>query len=127
MKKIAVLAFVMVLFSGVVFAQSAYDKDTVVAVMRANGGLIGQIGSAAGKNDFQGAAEKLMLMAQGMNKLLPMTPPKGDKAEWDKTVRQFVDAAYKGIGACGTRDSAALNAAVNELRALNKAGHAAFK
>ncbi len=127
MKKIATTLALLLVFGGLAFAQTAYDRDVSVKVMRDNASLLGQLRTAASRNEFQTAAEKLMLMAQGMAKLLPMAPPKGDKGEWESSIRKFLEAAYRGIGACGTKDSAALNAAVAELLALNKSGHASFR
>lgn len=128
MKKVMILVSMLALVAGFAFAQEQpYDKATTVKVMRDNVALLGQINTAASKSDFQGAAEKLMLMGLGMSKLLPMAPPKGTKEDWVASVRAFLDAVYKGIGACGVRDQAALNAAVRELRTLNGSSHAAFK
>lgn len=129
MKKLFFLIIIAsMVFGGSVFAQSsAYDKATSVQVMRDNASLLGQINAAASRSDFYVAAEKLMLMAQGMSKLLSMVPPKGDKAQWENTIKAFLDAAYKGIGACGTKDLGALQASIKDLRTLNSQGHKEFK
>ncbi len=127
MRKIAFIASVFILISGIAFAQNAYDRQTAVTVMRSNASLIGQISTSAGKNDFSSAAQNLMVMAQGMNKLLAMVPPKGSLEAWQKTLSSFVNTAYKGIGACGVQDASTLTAAVNDLRAYMKGGHTEFR
>ncbi len=127
MRKTVFLAALFILVSGFIFAQDSYDHGTAVTVMRGNASLIVQISAAAEKNNFSGAAQNLMLMAQGMNKLLVMAPPKGSLEDWRKTLGAFVNTAYKGIGACGAQDAALLNAAVADLKAYMKAGHAEFR
>jgi hypothetical protein len=127
MKKIAFIASIFLLAAGFAFAQSSYNRETGVAVMRTNASLMGPIGTAAAKGDFSGAAQNLMLIAQGMNKLLAMVPPKGSLEDWQKTLSTFVNTAYKGIGACAAQDQVLLTTAVNELKGYMKAGHAEFR
>lgn len=127
MKKSAFIASIFILATGIAFAQSSYSHETAVTVMRSNASLMGPIGAAAAKGDFSGAAQNLMLMAQGMNKLLAMAPPKGSLEDWQKTLSAFVNTAYKGIGACAAQDQVLLTATVNELKGYMKAGHTEFR
>ena len=127
MRKTAFIATLLILLSGIAFAQDAYDHTVAVAVMRGNASMIGQITASAGKNDFPGTARNLMLMAQGMNKLLAMVPPKGSLEDWQKTLSAFVNTAYRGIGACAAQDSALLATAVTDLKAYMKSGHSEFR
>jgi hypothetical protein len=113
----------MILVSG--FAE--YDKDHVVKVMRDNVSLMGEIGAAAGAEDWVMAAQKLYAIADGMVGVMNYDPPRGSKADWTATMGEFVFAAYRGIGACGAKDSEALQESIAELRTLNRQGHGTHK
>ena len=117
--------FVLLLVSA--FAFGEYNRDVVVKVMRNNGGLMRTIGQAAGQKDYFAAASGLWEIAKAMQEISVYTPPRGSKADWDKTMKEFVNAALKGIGACGEEDAAKLNAAITTLRGLNSQGHMAHK
>ena len=109
------------------FAYAEYDKDLVVGVMRANGALMGELNKAIGEGDYYTAAEKFMSIAQKMKSLEDVTPLKGKKAEWDSIHNDLIKAAFRGIGACGDENKQKATAAVNEINALIKKGHAMFK
>jgi len=124
-KRLSVTLFVLLLVSA--FAFGEYNQDAVVKVMRNNGGLMRTVGQAAGQKDFFAAASGLWEIAKGMQEISVYTPPRGSKADWDKTMKDFVNAALKGIGACGEQDVAKLNAAISTLRGLNRSGHMEHK
>ncbi len=131
MKKLNVSAFVaMALFMVLVFpaaAQETYDKAVVVQVMRGNVATLGQVKAALNKGDFYAAAEGFWKFAEGQNKIMQYTPPKGSKAEWDRVLGEFVSTALRGVGASGEKDAAKGLAIVEELQKLNKTGHTLFK
>ncbi len=108
-------------------AQAAYDRDVVVQVMRSNVQTLGQVRAALAKGDFYAAAEGFWKFAEGQNRIMQFTPPKGSKAEWDRVLGKFVDTALRGVGAAGERDSAKGLKIVEELQALNKEGHSIFR
>jgi hypothetical protein len=116
---------VLLLFATQSFAE--YDKEMVVKVMKANGANMGAIKKASADGDFFSAAEKLMEIAQSMKSLDAVTPKKGAKEQWDKIHGDLINAAFRGIGACGEGDSEKLNAAMGEIGALIKEGHGIFK
>ena len=120
-----VAVIVLLLISPQLFAQ--YDRDAVVAVMRNSYRLIGEINAAANGNDFYTAAVKLMELAEDFKTLEKTPPPRGSRAEWDRIHNELIDAAFRGIGACGERDSKALKAELSKIMAYNQEGHSKFK
>ena len=131
MRKLHVFVFIA-LAMGLVLAipavaQETYDKAVVVQVMRTNVATLGQVKSALNKGDFYAAAEGFWKFAEGQNKIMQYTPPKGSKAEWDRVLGEFVSTALRGVGATGEKDAAKGLAIVEELQKLNKTGHSLFK
>jgi hypothetical protein len=128
MNRKLILIAALVLLAGLapqLFAQ--YNRDAVVAVMRASASLIGEINTAANNRDFYVSATKLMELARGFKSLDALDPPKGSKAEWDRIHDELVDAAFRAIGACGERDPDKLKAELATIMALNKEGHSKFR
>jgi len=120
-----IAVIVLLLITPQLFAQ--YDRDSVVAVMRNSYGLIGEINAAANTNDFYTTAVKLMELAEDFKTLEQTPPPRGSRAEWDRIHNELIDAAFRGIGACGDRDSKALKAELSKIMAYNQEGHSKFK
>jgi len=117
------------LFAGLtVYAQSTgYDSAKVVSVMRANVRLLSEARKAAGARDYFDAAESLMELARGMHSIREMAPPKGEAAQWRKTIDDVVAAAFAGIGAAGARDDVKLTNSIAELGRLGGVGHGIFR
>ena len=123
-----ILAVSLVLLVGLtpaLFAQ--YDKDTVVKTMRGNLAAMQALTPAVNSKDYYTAALKLMDLAQGAKAMQAVNPPKGDKAEWDRIWSDMIQAAFRGIGACGTRNLDALKTEVGAVGALSKEGHTKFR
>jgi hypothetical protein len=120
---IAVVVFLLI--TPQLFAQ--YNRDAVVSVMRNSYRLIGEINAAAGANDFYNAAVKLMELAEDFKTLEQTPPPRGSRAEWNRIHNELIEAAFRGIGACGERDSKALQAEISKIMAYNQEGHSKFK
>lgn len=128
MKKKNVLVVAAVLFFVTTMAAFAeYNQSEVKRVMRDSIQLMKSTGIAAESKDYQAAGESLMKLAQGMILIKDYTPLRGSKADWDATMEAFINAAFKGIGACGNKDIDNLNAAISELKRLNYQGHKAHK
>ena len=128
MKKtyLILLVAVMLLIPGLQsFAE--YDSAAVVKVMRENLSHMKTIGAAAQSQNYHDAADGLWQIAAGMRAISVYAPPRGSKADWDNTMGAFINAAYRGIGACGAGDDEALGAAIKELQNLNRQGHGAHK
>jgi hypothetical protein len=123
----AVIIMVVFLVGASAIAFAEYDQEHVVQVMRNNGALVGAIRGAAEAEDWFLAAQKLYELADGMLAILPYTPPRGDKEEWDATMTEFIRTAFIGIGAAGAMDGDALGAAVGRLFELNRQGHGDHK
>ncbi len=114
------------LVSGIpVFAE--YNKDATVKAMRENLAGLMKAKKAAAESDFLAAADGLMAIAKNALMLSTMDPPKGDKAVWSETQKQLARAAFKAIGACGTGDKAALEAALSEVTSVQGRGHGMFR
>ena len=120
-----VAVIVLLLTAPQLFAQ--YNREAVVAVMRDSYRLIGEIDAAANQNDFYTTAVKLMELAEGFKTLEQTPPPRGSRAEWDRIHNDLIDAAFRGIGACGRRDGNALKAELSKIMAYNQEGHGKFK
>ncbi len=128
MKKKNVLIVAAVLFFVTTIAAFAeYNQSEVKRVMRDSIQLMKSTGTAAEAKDYQAAGESLMKLAQGMILIRDYTPPRGSQADWDATMEAFINAAFKGIGACGNKDIDGLNTAISELKRLNYQGHKAHK
>jgi hypothetical protein len=131
MRKLHVFVFLTVAMGLVLaipaVAQETYDKAVVVQVMRTNVATLGQVKAALNKGDFYAAAEGFWKFAEGQNKIMQYTPPKGGKAEWNRVLGEFVSTALRGVGASGEKDAAKGLAIVEELQKLNKTGHTLFK
>jgi len=128
MKKVTFISLLilLVLLPIAAFAEP-YDKDVVVAAMRANVARVGFIKSAVAKNDYFAAAQAFFEYASEAAKMQTMDPPKNSKEDWLRLWNLFQDKAFLGIGACGERDSAKVLKALDELVAVNKIGHPEFR
>ena len=128
-KKIARMAIIMTVLlvgvSSLIYAE--YNRDRVVEVMRNNVALLGATGKAAQSEEWELAAQKLFELAQGMIDIRRFDPPRGSKEDWEGTMTEVINAAFIGIGACGTRDADALQASIGTLRQLNRQGHGDHK
>lgn len=126
MKKFLVLLVVVfALFATQSFAE--YDKELVVSTMQSNAANMGELKKAVEEKNFFMAAEKLMEIAQNIKSLDPVTPPKGSKEDWLSNHHKLIDAAFKGIGACGEQDIDKLNEYIGEVGKLIKEGHGMFR
>jgi len=125
MKKTLAVGLCALLLTAGAFAD--YDKDASVKIMRRNAALLGEVTSAANKNDFAQASQKLKLLGDEMKPLLAMTPPKGDKKAWDGILNAFIAATEAGRAACEKSDAAALKVSLDEIRRVMQQGHKAFR
>ena len=126
-KKLVSVIIILALLASGFQAFAEYDRGVVVKTMRDNVALMGKIKAATDAGDYYAAAESLWEIATGMKTIQKYTPNKGSKTEWDKKLGEFVNAAFKGIGAAGALDIAGLNRAIADLRKLNQEGHSLFK
>ena len=122
---LVIAVLVILLVTQQLFAQ--YNREAVVSVMRNSYRLIGEINAAADANDFYTAAVKLMELAEDFKTLEQIPPPRGSRAEWNRIHGELIEAAFRGIGACGERDSRALQAEISKIMAFNREGHRKFK
>ena len=120
-----VAVVVLLLITPQLFAQ--YNREAVVSVMRDSYRLMGEINTAAAANDYYTTAVKLMEHAEAFKTLEQTPPPQGSRAEWDRIHNELIEAAFRGIGACGERDSKALQAELSKITAFNREGHSKFK
>ncbi len=128
MKKVTFISMLilLVLLPLAAFAEP-YDKDVVVASMRANVARVGFIKSAVAKNDYFAAAQAFFDYASEAARMQKMDPPKNSREDWLRLWNAFQDKALLGVGACGERDSAKVLKALDELVAVNKIGHSTFR
>ena len=127
MRRTVIIALALLFgFVGLASAEE-YDQEHVVGVMRNNMVLMGEIGEAAAEEDWFQAAFKLFELAEGMYGIIMFEPPRGEEEGWQDTLTEFVNTAFIGIGACGARDSGALQESIDKLRQLNRQGHGDHK
>ena len=124
---ILLLLVLTVAFATPLAAQTTYDRAVVVQVMRDNASTLGQVRTALNQGNFFAAASGFWKFAEGQNRIMQYTPPKGSKAEWDRLLDQFVSTALRGVGAAGEKDAAEGLAVLAELQRLNQSGHATFR
>ena len=78
-------------------AQSmAYDKGKTVEIMRQNLAAFRPPGGAVESGDYAAAGLSFLKLAEGSMMLTSMTPPRGDKAEWDRIHTALAKAAVAG-------------------------------
>ncbi len=125
--KRSVIAIALVLLASTAVLAAPYDKAATVAVMRANVARMQAIKAAAAAGDFNAAAQAFFDYAKAAQSAMLMDPPKGSKEDWNQTWQAFVDAAYRGVGACAEKDAAKVLKALDELVLVNKRGHSTFR
>jgi threonine synthase len=108
-------------------AFSAYDSATVKAAMEKMPQHMTDIQTKLAARDYYGTAEGFMEIARLIKKLDVIVPVKGEKAIWDQDHRNLINAAFKGIGACGAQNDAAIKEAIQELIKYRTEGHKLFK
>jgi hypothetical protein len=108
-------------------AFSAYDSAAVKAVMEKMPQHMTDIQTKSAARDYFGAAEGFMEIAQLIKKLDVIVPVKSEKAIWDRDHRNLINAAFKGIGACGVQNDAAIKESILELIKYRTEGHKLFK
>jgi hypothetical protein len=121
------LAIVLLVGLPLAVSADAYNKSVVVATMRGFAAKIGTVKTAVAARDFVAAAQALYDYGKSASDLAKMDPPKGSAEDWTRTWNLFQDKAFMGVGACGERDAAKVLKTLDELVALNKFGHPAFR
>jgi soluble cytochrome b562 len=117
------------LFAFIFTAQSYADYDTsaVRTIMRNNYDTLNLLKKAVKAEDFQNAEQAFKTIANGMQPLLKMTPPRGSKSEWDASINQFIAAAVTGAKVSSERNIDKVKKALDDLQAIMKKGHSEFK
>ena len=105
----------------------SYEYEVVTDAMRTLNKLLGQVKKATKEEAYFTAAETLMEIAKTFKSLDTITPRKGSKEEWDTVHGDLINAALKGIGACGKKDLQALQAALDDIIVFMKQGHMLFR
>jgi len=127
MKKALLLVLAVAFLAASVPVFAEYNKEATVNAMRNNLAGYKKAMGAAATGDYYAAADGLMEIAKDAIMLADMDPPKGSKDEWKATQLALARAAFKAIGACGSADKAAFDAAMGEIGAVMKKGHGTFK
>ncbi len=126
-KAFALLAIVASLSLFIPQAFPAYNGAAVKATMEKMPQHVTDIQTKSAAHDYYGAAEGFMEIARLFKKLDVIVPAKGEKAIWDQIHRNLINASFKGIGACGAQNDAAIKEAILELIKYRTEGHKVFK
>ena len=105
----------------------AYNSATVKAAMAKMPQNLTDIQTKSAARDYYGTAEGFMEIARLIKTLDDIVPSKGEKAIWDRNHQNLINAAFKGIGACGAQNDAAIKEAIQELIKYRTEGHKFFK
>jgi hypothetical protein len=121
---------VLVAALGLSFISPLAAADTggmaVKPVMQKLPPIMQELQAKVDSRDYFGAAERFMDIARLFKSLETVVPAQGNKAQWDQIHTSIINAAFKGIGACGSRDDAAIKQAMQEIAALSEKGHSQF-
>jgi hypothetical protein len=126
-KAFALLVIVASLSLFIPPAFPAYNSAAVKATMEKMPQHMTDIQTKTAARDYYGAAEGFMEIARIIKKLDVIAPAKGEKAIWDRIHQNLINAAFKGIGACGSQNDAAIKEAIVELIKYRTEGHKLFK
>jgi len=121
---ILVIVAALSLFMQPAFA--AYDSAAAKAAMQKVAQHMKDLQANAAAKDYYGAAEKFMEVARDFKELAVIDPAKGDKETWNRIHGNLINAAFKGIGACGAQDDAGVKQAIQDLIKYRNEGHKIF-
>jgi hypothetical protein len=107
-------------------ALAAYDIDKTKAAMKQAAQTIKELNDKAAAKDYFATAEKFMDLAKIFKGTENDSPPACDQALWARIHDGIVKAAFKGIGACGQKDDAAIKKAIADIVKLRDEGHKKF-
>jgi hypothetical protein len=119
-----VIVAALSLFTQPAFA--AYDGAAAKAAMQKVAQDMKDLQAKAAAKDYYGAAEKFMDVARVFKELAVINPAKSDKETWNRIHGNLVNAAFKGIGACGVQDDAGVKQAIQDLIKYRNEGHKIF-
>jgi hypothetical protein len=107
-------------------ASAAYDSAAAKAGMQKVAQQMKDLQAKAAAKDYYGAAEKFMDVARVFKELAAINPAKGDQETWDRIHGNLINAAFRGIGACGAQDDAGVKQAIQDLIKYRNEGHKIF-
>jgi hypothetical protein len=126
-RKLFVILGVMI---GLAFVSPLVAADTSATALKTSmqklPPIMQSLQAAISAKDYFATAERFMDLAHVFKDLDDTVPAPGDKAKWDEIHGRMINAAFKGIGACGTRDDDAIQKALQDIAAARDEGHAAF-
>jgi len=104
-------------------ATAAYDSAQTKAAMKQAVQTFKDLNAKVTAKDYYGAADKFMDIAKLFKELESAAPPALDQAKWTRIHEGIVNAAFKGIGACGLKDDKGIQQAISEIIKLRDEGH----
>jgi hypothetical protein len=123
---ILVIVAALSLFIQLQPAFAAYDSAAAKAAMQKVAQHMKDLQANVAAKDYYGAAEKFMDVARDFKELAVINPIKGDKETWNRIHGNLINAAFKGIGACGAQDDAGIKQAIQDLIKYRNEGHKIF-
>jgi hypothetical protein len=126
-KRVWIVLAVMALFCFLMQpAFAAYDSTAAKAAMQKIAQNMRDLQAKSAAKDYYGAAEKFMEVARLFKELAVINPAKSDKETWNRIHGNLINAAFKGIGACGAEDDAGVKQAIQDLIKYRNEGHKIF-
>jgi hypothetical protein len=107
-------------------AFAIYDSPAAKATMQKVAVLMKDLQAKVAVKDYYGTAEKFMDVARLFKELEVIDPVKGDKETWNRIHGNLINAAFKGIGACGAQDDSGIKQAIQDLIKYRNEGHKIF-
>jgi hypothetical protein len=128
MKKTFLL--VLIIAAAIVFGTITMAADSnlsvIQPVMQKLPSAMQELQAKSTAKDYFGTAEKFMDIAQMFKSLDKIVPDNGNKAKWNDVHNNIISAAFRGIGACGTKDDSDIKKAIQDLAKYKDEGHKLF-
>jgi hypothetical protein len=124
------LLLVLMLAAAIVFGSSAMAADgnlsVIQPVMQKLPAALQDLQARSAAKDYFGTAEKFMEIAKLFKFLDKIVPDGGNKAKWDEIHNNIMNTAFRGIGACGSKDDEGIKKAIDDLAKYRDEGHKLF-
>lgn len=127
MKKFLAFVSLLLLITGGLTAQAAYDGAQVKQAMHTYFAAAKDAKAALDAKNSAAAVQAFNTLASASQPLLAMNPPKGSKADWDAEVNKLIAAAKKGSDAAAQGDWSSVKTILGDIQKIQGEGHREFR